>query len=117
MIRAIVGIITRCSIVAVALAGCEASSPDGGTPRSGGDSSALPFVDVATERGVHFRHDNGARGERVLPETMGGGGGFLDFDLDGDFDLVSSMVACSAAVNRALRTDSSKTMAPATSPM
>ncbi len=88
MIRAIVGIITRCSIVAVALAGCEASSPDGGTPRSGGDSSALPFVDVATERGVHFRHDNGARGERVLPETMGGGGGFLDFDLDGDFDLV-----------------------------
>ena len=37
--------------------------------------------------GIDFVHDNGARGEKLLPETMGGGAAFFDYDADGDQDL------------------------------
>ena len=38
--------------------------------------------------GIDFVHHNGAIGEKLLPETMGGGGAFFDVDDDGDPDLV-----------------------------
>src|SRR5262245_26393859 len=41
-----------------------------------------PFTDVTAEAGVRFVHYNGAEGEKLLPETMGGGVAFLDFDND-----------------------------------
>jgi hypothetical protein len=48
----------------------------------------MPFRDVTAESGVRFVHENGAAGEKLLPETMGGGVAFLDFDGDGDQDLL-----------------------------
>ncbi len=50
------------------------------------------FKDITASAGITFRHRNGARGGKFLPETMGGGCAFLDFDADGDQDvlLVSS---------------------------
>jgi len=56
-----------------------------------GSAQAVPaakFTQVASEAGLRFTHANGAAGERLLPETMGGGGAFLDFDNDGDQDLL-----------------------------
>ena len=47
----------------------------------------LRFTDVSGTNGIDFMHYNGAEGERLLPETMGGGIAFLDFDNDGDQDL------------------------------
>jgi enediyne biosynthesis protein E4 len=35
-----------------------------------------------------FKHDNGATSNKWFPETMSGGGGFSDFDSDGDLDIV-----------------------------
>ncbi len=35
-----------------------------------------------------FVHNNGAYGDKLLPETMGSGAAFLDFDADGDQDLL-----------------------------
>src|SRR5690606_26447520 len=35
-----------------------------------------------------FVHENGAFGLKLLPETMGGGCAFFDFDSDGDQDLL-----------------------------
>jgi hypothetical protein len=46
------------------------------------------FTDVARSAGVDFVHVNGSYGERLLPETMGGGAAFLDYDGDGLQDLL-----------------------------
>jgi len=48
----------------------------------------VPFVDITTEAGIDFVHESGARGEKLLPETMGGGCAFFDYDVDGDQDLL-----------------------------
>jgi enediyne biosynthesis protein E4 len=47
----------------------------------------LRFVDVATAAGLDFRHATGAAGEKHLPETMGAGVAWLDYDGDGRLDL------------------------------
>ena len=47
------------------------------------------FTDVTAEAGLgDFRHVTGAFGEKWFPETMGSGGGFLDYDGDGLADVV-----------------------------
>jgi hypothetical protein len=38
--------------------------------------------------GINFVHNNGAYGDKLLPETMGGGVAFFDFDDDGAQDLL-----------------------------
>lgn len=48
----------------------------------------VPFTEITEEAGIDFVHENGAEGEKLLPETMGGGGAFFDFDNDGDQDLL-----------------------------
>ena len=51
-------------------------------------SVEIGFDNVALESGIDFVHVNGAYGERLLPETMGHGIAFFDYDLDGDQDLL-----------------------------
>lgn len=48
----------------------------------------IPFADITEEAGITFVHENGAYGQKLLPETMGGGCAFFDFDADGDQDLL-----------------------------
>lgn len=47
----------------------------------------IRFVDVTAEAGIRFEHVNGAFGKKYLPETMGSGGAFLDYDGDGWLDV------------------------------
>lgn len=46
------------------------------------------FVDVTSKAGIHFRHNSGAYGGKFLPETMGSGCAFLDYDRDGWQDIL-----------------------------
>jgi enediyne biosynthesis protein E4 len=62
----------------------------------GGQGVAVPpawipevlFADVTQEAGIGFVHTNGAYGEKLLPETMGGGVAFFDFNNSGRADLL-----------------------------
>ena len=49
--------------------------------------------DVTRQAGIHFRHNSGAYGGKLLPETLGSGCAFVDYDADGypDILLVNSM--------------------------
>src|SRR5690349_17926861 len=46
------------------------------------------FTDITAAAGITFSHVNGAYGDKLLPETMGGGVAFFDFDNDGHPDLL-----------------------------
>jgi hypothetical protein len=46
------------------------------------------FTDITGTAGLRFTHNNGAAGDKLLPETMGSGCAFLDYDNDGAQDLL-----------------------------
>jgi len=56
-------------------------------------SLGFHFTDVTSSAGIRFRHNNGAYGGKLLPETLGPGCAFIDYDSDGwqDILLVNSM--------------------------
>lgn len=49
---------------------------------------AVQFTDITAEAGIRFVHVNGAYGERLMPETLGSGAAFLDYDGDDRQDLL-----------------------------
>ena len=56
-------------------------------------ADALPeFVEITKAAGIDFVHNTGAFGKKYLPETMGSGCAFIDYDNDGWSDLV--LVTC-----------------------
>ena len=56
------------------------------TPTADSDSAPW-FVEISHEVGVDFKHQDGRSGQRYYVETAASGGGWLDFDGDGDLDL------------------------------
>src|SRR5262245_13584561 len=63
----------------------QASSPIQLTDRQA--SSPIQFTDVTKSAGLTFTHYNGAFGKKYLPETLGPGVAFIDYDGDGWQDL------------------------------
>lgn len=58
------------------------------TPQAG-----FSLTDVTSKAGINFKHNNGGFGGKLLPETLGSGCAFLDYDGDGwqDILLVNGM--------------------------
>jgi enediyne biosynthesis protein E4 len=59
-------------------------------PRSALEAQAPGFrlVDATASAGLQFRHNSGAYGGKLLPETLGSGCAFIDYDADGWQDIV-----------------------------
>jgi hypothetical protein len=62
-------------------------------PQQAAATTGVHFDDVTRAAGIHFVHNNGAFGKKWLPEAMGPGVAFLDYDNDGwqDILLVNGM--------------------------
>jgi enediyne biosynthesis protein E4 len=51
-------------------------------------NAQIHFRDITSDVGIQFRHNNGAFGKKYLPETMGPGCAFIDYDGDGWPDIL-----------------------------
>jgi enediyne biosynthesis protein E4 len=51
-------------------------------------AQVITFRDITAQAGIHFTHNNGAFGKKWLPETMGPGCAFIDYDNDGFPDIL-----------------------------
>ncbi|HYU45474.1 MAG TPA: CRTAC1 family protein [Terriglobales bacterium] len=51
-------------------------------------AQTITFRDITAQAGIHFTHNNGAFGKKWLPETMGPGCAFVDYDNDGWPDIL-----------------------------
>jgi hypothetical protein len=49
--------------------------------------AGVTFQEVTAKAGIHFVHNNGAFGKKFLPETVGPGVAFIDYDNDGWPDI------------------------------
>ncbi|HEY6122149.1 MAG TPA: VCBS repeat-containing protein, partial [Pyrinomonadaceae bacterium] len=71
------------SEVAAATSPSPSASPTPPRP-----SGAIEFTDVTAQAGIRFKHNSGAFGKKYLPETIGSGCAFIDYDNDGWQDIL-----------------------------
>ncbi|MCS6861669.1 MAG: CRTAC1 family protein [Abditibacteriales bacterium] len=74
-------------------AGCQPSQKVvSATPVRVEPTATIAFTDVTAQAGIRFMHVHGGFGPKWLPETMGSGCAFIDYDNDGwqDIFLVNS---------------------------
>ncbi|HZP83329.1 MAG TPA: VCBS repeat-containing protein, partial [Chthonomonadaceae bacterium] len=76
------------------LPGCHPNTPQTPTAPASAQAPAPVelgsprFADVTQAAGLHWIHNPCRTGKKFLPETVGGGGGFLDYDRDGKLDFL-----------------------------
>jgi hypothetical protein len=53
-----------------------------------GGGQRITFREITQQAGIHYAHNNGAFGKKYLPETLGPGVAFIDYDNDGWPDIL-----------------------------
>ena len=72
----------------VALAGLTVlAAAAGSAPQPAAPAEHIHFADITRSAGIHFVHNNGAFGKKYLPETLGPGVAFIDYNNDGWQDI------------------------------
>jgi hypothetical protein len=66
----------------------ESLAPWPGSAQTPVPSTGVRLTDVTAAAGLTFRHNNGSYGGTLLPETLGSGGAFFDYDGDGWLDIL-----------------------------
>jgi enediyne biosynthesis protein E4 len=56
--------------------------------RTPAQAQHISFREISAQAGIRFLHNNGAFGKKYLPETMGPGCAFIDYDNDGYPDIL-----------------------------
>jgi hypothetical protein len=70
------------------LATAPATFPTTADNSDASGASGVRFTDVTAAAGIRFTHNAGRSGKKWLPETMGPGCAFFDFDGDGWLDIL-----------------------------
>jgi hypothetical protein len=68
------------------LAGIASFGPTG--LEAGAAPAPVRYTDITQQAGIHFVHNTGAFGKKYEPETMGSGCAFIDYDNDGNPDIL-----------------------------
>ena len=81
-----------CVLVACGWLACGQPAPEAEHSARTQTQNTVVFTDVTQEAGISFEHHNGRSGRKYLPETLGSGCAFFDYDNDGlpDIFLVNS---------------------------
>jgi len=72
-------------LIAAGAAATTAAWPDTSAAQA---QPSFRLVDVTAGAGLRFQHHNGGYGQKLLPETLGSGCAFLDYDGDGWQDIL-----------------------------
>jgi hypothetical protein len=75
------------SLSTLALALCALACPAVCQTAGGAQKNGVEFVDVTSAAGIRWGFKTLAPGTKYLIETMGGGGGFIDYNNDGLLDI------------------------------
>ena len=65
-----------------------ASPSPSASPTPPRPSGPVEYTDITSEAGIRFKHNSGAFGKKYLPETIGAGCAFIDYDNDGWQDII-----------------------------
>lgn len=74
-------------------------------PQQGAGKFSNQLVDVTRQAGILLDHNSGAFGKKYLPETLGSGCAFIDYDNDGhgEFRDIAGLVGASFAMPKVAR--------------
>ncbi|HWP43746.1 MAG TPA: CRTAC1 family protein [Blastocatellia bacterium] len=73
-------------LLALSLLTCQCQTPSLDRGEAQGASREV-FIEIHEQAGLDFTHVHGGSGKKYMIETMGAGGGFLDYDNDGFLDI------------------------------
>jgi enediyne biosynthesis protein E4 len=80
--------IRRDFLLGACATGFAAALPSASFQKESSSGLTFGFSDVTAPAGIQFRHNNGGYGGKFLPETLGSGCAFLDYDSDGWQDIL-----------------------------